>query len=51
MKTAVIRPESEANLSLEQAEGIRSAVESSHARETVRTYASAWEIFLAIVPP
>ena len=45
MKTAVIRPESEASLSLEQAEGIRSAVESSHARETVRTYASAWEGF------
>ena len=45
MKTAVIRPESEASLSLEQAEGIRSAVESSHARETVRTYASAWESF------
>ena len=45
METAVIRPESEASLSIEQAEGIRSAVESSHARETVRTYASAWEGF------
>ena len=45
METAVIRPESEANLSIKQAEGIRSAVESSHARETVRTYASAWEHF------
>ena len=45
METAVIRPESEASLSIEQAEGIRSAVESSHARETLRTYASAWEGF------
>lgn len=45
MESGVIRPESEAGLSIEQAEGIRSAVESGHSRETLRTYASAWEHF------